>query len=465
MKTKKRITKGFLLLISILLTGLFFARTVQTITTAKVQKISATRGKLEDRIELEGEVLFSHSEPVTVSDAGKLKQTVTKLMARPGYLIKPGDTLYTAATPDFEEKLEPLKTKYEEEVRKRAEKVAGGVRIRQTSEHNDYYNAMIKATDDYWNKLYAARAAALRAGKELPGDMDGWGMEDWPEEDMPAAAPGEEDSEDRMKAAMREAYRAKLARDEATDMLKRIYTGQGSPAPKVSEGVFDYIREIDGMSENILSYLDQMLALERMRMALEEVKAEREGWLTAFPLEEGKPYDGSAPAYYLSAPGEMPVIRCDISDIKKTISEGMKARVNEENRELTISAVQVEADGRMFALIELDEAALSALGGLNKLMSGTVRVQVIYKAQRTTTLLPASALRSDGSGQYYVYAISQTSDGLFGNAAYTVNRREVTVIETSSKLAALEDDLSGIQIADGEDRALRDGLAVMEYVR
>lgn len=467
MKTKPRIMKVFLILIGILLVALFFARTVQTVTTAKVQKISATRGKLEDRIEVEGQVLFSDSEPFTISDAGKLKQTVTRLLARPGYLIKPGDTLYTATTPEFEEKLETLKAKYGEEVRKRAEKVAGSLKLKQSSEHNEYYNAMIKATDDYWDKLYAAKAAALRAGQELPDDIEAWGIA---QEGIPNTQPAETQTEEdsliaRMKAAMQEAYEAKLKQDEATDLLKRIYTGQNSPTAKVYEGVFDYIKEIDKMRESIDSYLDQMLALESMRLELQEIKAVREGWLTEFPLEEGKDYDGSAPAYYLSVPGELPVIRCDISDVRKSIGKGMKVRINDENRELSVSGVHVEADGRKFAVIELDEAAVSALGGLSKLMSSTIRVQIIYKAQKTTTLLPASALRSDGDSQYYVYAIRQTTGGLFGNAGYTVNKREISVIETSEKLVAIDDDLSGIQIADGEDRALRDGQTVMEYVK
>ena len=47
MNTKKKALKGLLILGCVLLASMYFAQTVQTITTAKVQKVSATRGKLE----------------------------------------------------------------------------------------------------------------------------------------------------------------------------------------------------------------------------------------------------------------------------------------------------------------------------------------------------------------------------------------------------------------------------------
>ena len=46
MNTKKKALKWLLILVCVLLACMFFARTLQTITTAKIQKISATRGKL-----------------------------------------------------------------------------------------------------------------------------------------------------------------------------------------------------------------------------------------------------------------------------------------------------------------------------------------------------------------------------------------------------------------------------------
>ncbi len=450
MSTKKKAIRVLLILVGILLACLFFARTAQTVTTAKVKKLAATRGKLEDRIRVRGEIRFSDSEPFTISGARKLKLTVDKVMARPGYLIKEGDSLFTASIPGYEDALAEIRTKYEAKIAERTQEVASKMRLPQTTPHNEYYNSVLKLTDAYWDKLFEAKKLAMRDGQELPDDVSEWGNFSTPQAGL--------------KAAVQAAYDAKIAMDEANEELKKIYTG-GSKIVRTPLGTFEYIVKIDKFSEEIYDLLNEMLELERQKLQLENIKAVRGGWLTEFSLKAGDGYDGSKPAYSLSAAGENPLLRCDITDVKKTITQGMKARVEGSDRELTISGIETSAGGKTYAVIELDETVLSALGGLSKLMGEEeLKVDILYKAQRTTTLLPASALRSEDDGQYYIYAIQQSRDGVMGNSTYTVKKQSVTVIDTSAKLVALEDDLSAVQVADGEDRPLRDGQAVMEYV-
>ena len=131
---------------------------------------------------------------------------------------------------------------------------------------------------------------------------------------------------------------------------------------------------------------------------------------------------------------------------------------------MTISGVEEAADGKTYAIIELDENNISALGGLSRLMSEKPSVSILYKSPKTATLLPLTALRDGGDDRYYVYIIDQDRDGILGNSTYRVKKREVTVIETSARLAAVGDDLSELKIADREDRTLSEGQAVMEYV-
>ena len=477
MNLRGKTKKGLLILTCIVLAGLFFARTVQTAATAKVQIITATRGKLDDTITVPGEIRFSNSEPYTINGAGRLNLVVDKVMARAGYLIKPGDVLFTGSIPDFEDKLKELRLAYEKKVRERTEAVAGSLRILQTSEQNDYYNAMVKATDEYWDKLFKAKAAAIAAGHELSDDPNEWNLSPaGTAEDTQSvqAGPrtreefggGDDEPEENMKAAMLEALDAMRKKDEASVLFNSFYTGNRRPAPKVSGDVFDYIKKIDGMNEEIHGNLDEMLELEKLKLRLQTIRADREGWLTEFDLKAGDRYDGSKPAYALSAPGELPVLRCDITDISKreSISKGMKARVQGAEREMTISGVEEAADGKTYAIIELDESNISALGGLSRLMSEKPSVSILYKSPKTATLLPLTALRDGGDDRYYVYVIDQDRDGILGNSTYRVKKREVTVIETSARLAAVGDDLSELKIADREDRTLSEGQAVMEYV-
>ena len=477
MNLRGKAKKGLLILTCLVLAGLFFARTVQTAATAKVQIITATRGKLDDTINVPGEIRFSNSEPFTIKGAGTLNLVVDKVMARAGYLIKPGDVLFTGSVPDFEDELKELRLAYEKKVRERTEAVAGSLRILQTSEQNDYYNAMVKATDEYWDKLFKAKAAAIAVGHELSDDPNEWNLPPaGTAEDTQAVQAGlqtreefgggDDEPEDNMKAAMREALDAMRKKDEASVLFKSFYTGNRRPAPKVSGDVFDYIKKIDGMNEEIHGYLDEMLELEKLKLRLQTIRADREGWLTEFALKAGDRYDGGKPAYALSSPGELPVLRCDITDISKreSISKGMKARVQGAEREMTISGVEEAADGKTYAIIELDENNISALGGLSRLMSEKPSVSILYKSPKTATLLPLTALRDGGDDRYYVYVIDQDRDGILGNSTFTVKKREVTVIETSARLAAVGDDLSELKIADREDRTLSEGQAVMEYV-
>ena len=52
MTGKQKALRALGILAAVIALCMFFGRTVQTITTAKVQRISATKGKLEEKISL-----------------------------------------------------------------------------------------------------------------------------------------------------------------------------------------------------------------------------------------------------------------------------------------------------------------------------------------------------------------------------------------------------------------------------
>lgn len=502
MTTKKRALKALMILAVVLLLCMFFARTVQTITTAKIQRVQATRGRLEDRIEVTGNVYFSKGEDFYIPEAAKMNILIEKSLAQPGYLIKEGDLLYTATVPSFEDEVSKLKTDYEKKVRELSVEVAGHLRLNQESDHNRAYMDMLQRSDDYYLKLYAAQAAAIAAGVTLPEDVLTWGKPAEPEETEeagkatptpeptptvtpeptatpeptptadpkanPSPTPNPEEVEkqkrlDALEKAKQAAYDARIAMEESMETLKRIYTG-GGPIRRMGDGTFEYIKKIDGFKEEIARLMAQMLELDQLKLRLQRVVAPRDGWMTATNLKKDEKYDGTKAAYTLSLPGELPVLRCDITDVKKPIAKGMKARVEGSERELTITDIVIDGSNRKFAVLALDNEVLSALGGLSKLMNTPQNVSIVYRAQRSTTLIPASALRSGDDKSYFVYVVRQNWGGMLSNTTFTVEKQPVTVIETSSKMVALEDDLSYVEIADREDRALSDKQAVMDYV-
>ncbi|NLB38714.1 MAG: hypothetical protein GX810_05635, partial [Clostridiales bacterium] len=89
---------------------------------------------------------------------------------------------------------------------------------------------------------------------------------------------------------------------------------------------------------------------------------------------------------------------------------------------------------------------------------------VQYRAQKNTTLIPASAVRTDSDGSSFVYVIKQTWGGMLGNSTMTLTKQKVTVLETAARLVSLADDMSYMEIADREDRSISENQTVMEYV-
>ena len=470
MTTKKKALKGLLILMIVLLVSMFFARTVQTITTAKVKKISTTRGRLEDKIMLDGELYFSNSETITLEAARKLGVTVEAVPVKAGYFVKAGDTLLTLYIPTYEAEIEKLNKTYATAVRELTEEVAGHLRLPQSSDHNDLYMQTLSAADDYYDKRYEALALAQTAGYGLPTDISLWGTPPADEQKKETASPDAiplplplPDAPETLKQAVQAAYESWIVMEKKSEELRRVYTGN-SPIRRTGDGTFDYIKKVDGLREKVDNALLAMLELDKLAAELRTVEAPRDGYITELALKPGDSYEGIKPAYSLSLEGEQPVIRADITDIKKPLAQGMKVSLESVKQSLAITDIRLSSDGKKYAFIELSPEALTALGGLSKLMGVKTPVTINYKAAQTTTLLPASALRTGGDGAYFVYTIRQEYGGMLGNSSMKVQKQPVTVLETSDRLVALADDLGYMEIADGEDRAIAEGQVVMEYV-
>lgn len=448
MSMRKKLLYGLLILACAIPAGLFATRAVWSLSAARVQAVSISRGRLEDTISVEGEIYFAQSEAFTITQAGKLNIQVEEVMALPGSRVKAGDILFTASIPGYGDELDKLKESYSLQAQKYAEAVAGSKRFPETSEHNNYYTAMLKATDMYWDRLLEAKLAAAAAGIDLPEDISAWAGE--------AAT-------DEVKAAIREAQEAKRDMDEAADLLKRIYTSQNAPAARTPDGTFGLIKSIDEAREKAYDLLNRMLALEKQKAALESIKAGRDGWLTELSLKKGDAYNGSKPAYFLSADGTDPVIRCDITEVMKAkqVRVGMTVRLRGSGTDLIISEVRAAGDGKTYAIIKLDEGVILSLGGLSKLMEKKPAADILYVSEHAAALLPAGALRSDADKKYFVYVIQKMGAGVFETSPYTLQRQDVKVLETSDHLVTIEAESVDSEIAYKENKALSDGQRVV----
>lgn len=447
MTGKQKALKALAVLAAVIALCMFFARTVQTITTPKVQRISPTKGKLEEKIPLTAQVYFPQTEEIVIEAAADLHLTVEQVKVKAGTQVSKGDVIFTATAPEYESKRKEIQENYDKKVRELAEERAGNVRLATTSTQNEAYNALMDAYEAYYQARYQARLAAQNAGYTLPADETTWAeLTDAPVTVRQAAA-----SSAAALAAMEESFQT----------LKSFYTKGG----RVGDSTFTYIKKLDGIREEIDDYAAQLMELDTLRQSLLTITAPHDGYITEITLKRGDAYEGVKTAYIISAEGSEPVLRANVSQVSKTLKEGAKVSLTDGTAS-TITALETGADGTKYVQIALNKDVLKSGGGLANLLKETsIDVTVTYKASKNTTLIPASALRQDSDGSYYVYVVNQNyGGGLLDNSGYVLQKTTVTVLEKTDKMVSIGEELQWSEIADREDRALSDGQAVMDYV-
>lgn len=451
MNRKTRALKGLMTLCIVIALCMFFSRTVQTITTPKIQRISATKGKLEQKISLTGSIYFPETEAVRIDAARKLAITIDEIMVKPGHYVQAGDVIFTAYAPEYESKYNELKASYEEKVTAYADKVAAHLRIRQESPQNNLYNTMLETMETYYTLRYRLLLQAESEGYVLPEDEAQW-----------RSLTGGTDTLNTLSAQLLEAGDAM---DAAVQELSDLYNGKHTTYYRIGDSTFEYIKEKEKLEREIDVLSQELMALENLHASLTTVTAPHSGYIASIDLKAGDAYDGSKAAFAMTEENAVPTLRADITDVSKTLREGLKAILTDSDTESTVQSLETAADGKKYALIKLDSKVLKSAGGLTHLLSAeSIPLSITYKAQKSTTLLPSSAVRTDSDGTYYVYVVQQSYGSLLSSGGYTIAKTPVTVLEKSDQVTALSEDLSYREIADREDRALTDGQAVMDYV-
>lgn len=448
MNGKKKALKALCILGVVIALCMFFSRTVQTITTPKIQRISATKGKLEEKISLSATVYFPETVAVFIPEAKKLGLSISEVKVRAGYQVKAGDVIFTADATEYESKRQEIQDNYDKKVRELAEERASHVRIASSSTQNDRYNQLLAAYDSYYAARYETYRLAKLHNYLLPALESIWGtLADAPQE---------------LADAAQKTVQAKAYLDECEKTLRSIYT---TGKDQVNDTTFDHIKKMDALREDIAEYQQQLLELDTLYETLREIKAPHDGYITEIAVKQGESYDGSKAAYSISAEGAEPVLRADVSNVTKTLAAGNKVTL-ENGAATQLQSTEITPTGQKYALIELNSAVLKAGGGMSHMIAETaIPLTLTYKAAKSTTLLPASAVRQDSDGSYYVYVINRSyGGGILSSNDTVVKKTTVTVLEKTDKMVSLADDLQYTEIADREDRALTDGQAVMDYV-
>ena len=456
MKLKRFALRGLIVLFVAVALCMYFARTVQTITTAKVQLITASSGRFETEMNFSAQVSFPEKEEITLEAAATTPITVGRIYVKPGHFVKAGDTIFTAKVGNFEDEMKKYREEYAAKNKELIELDAKNRTASKESRQNELYDAMLDAQTASADATYDARFLALENGIRLSGDVSGWTKQLGVYEEVPAE----------VTKAVRKAQTAQSAYETARAAYFEILDNRKL---RVSDSVFEYIKKrnetIDAMDE----LTGKMVELATTVLSLERTVAPHDGYIVSIDVTEGAAYDGSQKAYVISAEGSVPVLLADLDkDINRTIADGTRADIESETygtRRSEVAETVVNTDGSKQLKVVIPEEYLAEdSAAIRRFVSdGGVTVKVTYRARQSSTLLPASAVRSDGNGDF-IYLVETQWGGFMSQTTMKVKQTSVTVLDKNDRVVSIAEDFSYQKVADREDRSLSDGLTVMEYL-
>ncbi|MGN1021179.1 MAG: biotin/lipoyl-binding protein [Aristaeellaceae bacterium] len=457
MKLKKFALRGLIALVVAVALCMFFARTVQTITTPKVQLVTASSGRYEEKMTFTAQVYFPETESIVVEEARDLGVVVKRVYVREGQRVKAGDVIFTAGAGDTETKLAELRKEYDAKQAELTKLDLDNRTASRESRQNDLYNAMLDAQDQMTDDMFAARMQAVTEGITLTDDVSTWNQQLTLSGIRPSAE---------LTAAVSRAVASRSACDAAREAF---YTLMEDRKMRVKDEVFAYIRDRDALIETMAELSAEMVELAARSAAVEEVRAPRDGWITAVGVQEGEAYDGIKAAYAMNGEDAAPVLRAPLESVSRAIEDGTKAEIVSDvygTERTTVDKTTLGSDGSRYLQLAMPESYLAEdSSAIRRVVAdGGVKVTISYRAKQSTTLLPASAVRSEGEGQDYVYLIERSWGGFMSQSGMKVKKTTVTVLERGDKTVSIAEDLSWQEVADREDRALEDGQTVMEYV-
>ena len=246
MSKKNKALKGLLILALVVALCMYFARTVQTITTPKVKLVQASQGRIEQKLSA-GRPYFPVKTEVTLKKAVEYPIRVDKVYVKVGLFVKEGDTLFTATLTGYEAKEKELVTKYNEKAQALIDLDIKNRKSSTQSKQNDLYDIMIDAQEKLTEAENKARVAASEEGVALTFDQSTW-----------KALAGRSGATGAVLDLITKAETAKATFDAArTD----FYNSYENKTIKVKDEVFKYIVDRSALQKEMRKISDDMVAL------------------------------------------------------------------------------------------------------------------------------------------------------------------------------------------------------------
>ena len=444
MNLKKFAVRGIIFLAVFVALCMFFSGTVRTITTPKVRLAQPKRGKLEERIELAFKPAFPDVEKVSLPLDDDLSLTIVKVNTREGYTVEAGDVVIEAKVSNYDQQYKKLQEDYDAAAEQllSLEKKNQGIRI---SPRDQAYAGAYFALRD-------ARRSAVSAELDMDAQLAREKLERAEKGYPEGASDALTEKIDAWRAAVKELEKAQAAMDSASR-----YT--------VDETVWTYITESHDQQKKLEEAEQGLRRLVSLNDQAKTITAPHDGYIAELAVKEGDAYDGSGTLYAITAEDAMPVLRADISEVSRTVTEGMTVTLNPDSVDAIdteVVSVGTDSEGKKYADAALSKQLIRARGSVYAMTQEDTAMTLVYRAREATTLLPTSAVGGSGDDRY-VY-IAEQSTAAFGGSALRIHKMSVKVLGESGGTTSVQEDLSYYTVAYGEDRAIQDGDAVMEYL-
>ena len=444
MNLKKFAVRGLIVLAVAVALCMFFSGTIKTITTAKVKLTQGKSGRLEEKVELNGVLTFPEVERVRFALAEGQSLTITKVNARAGYTVKAGDVIVEARVADYANNMKQYQTDYD------------GALDQLLLLESKNANLRLRSSDERYAECYFALRDAKKATVAAKVEMDAMLNREHltlPESGLPEGA-----SEALIAAieAWRAAEQAERDAQSEMDAVERYMP---------DEATWSYISEKRELQSKMADAEAKMQALGELSGSVQAISAPCDGYVAEIMVKEGDAYDGTTDLFSVTAEGASPVLRADISQVDRSVSEGMAVTISSDRYgtvETQVVATGLDAEGKRYADVELTRDVISARGSVYAMTVEETPMSLVFRAKQATTLIASSAIHGTGDARY-VYTVD-TSYSSFGNSKMTVHKMTVTVLAEAGGLASVQEELGNYSIAYMEDRPINDGDTVMLYI-
>ena len=443
MNLKKFAIRGIVFLAIFVALCMFFSGTVRTITTPKVRLATPKKGKLEERIKLTCKPAFPTVEPVSFPLSDGLTLSIVNVNSRAGYTVKAGEVIVEAKVADYDAKYKQYQQDYD---------TAAAQLL--TIENKNRKTRITQRDQAYADAYYGLQQARHNAvDKEM--DMDSQLLREKLERVDTGYPEGASDTLKKLIDDWRSASEALEKAQETMESVSRY---------NIDDTVWSYITERKEQQEKLEDAEKGLRNLVALNDSAKVITAPHDGYLAEMKVNAGDTYDGSQPMFTITPENVLPVLRADLTNVTRTVTEGMNVSMESDSSVSSkVLGIGTDSENRKYCDIEMTKQLINAVGSVYSILENGTSMILVYNAREATTLLDTNMVRGS-KPDYYVF-IAKRNEGAFAGDTYKIEEKKVNVVAMTTEKVSVQDDLSAYRIAYGEDRNIRGGDTVMQYVQ